>query len=77
MDPFVCAIAIVKQAMAKSVAHQEKVDANTKTTEMEPTTEQKTEFLKAIKEILAETNANANANHEEMMAKIQTETEAI
>jgi hypothetical protein len=54
MDPYDHATAITKQVMAKSDAHQEMTDANTKTTEMEPTTEQKTEFLKAIKVILAE-----------------------
>jgi hypothetical protein len=32
MDPFDCAIAIMKQVMAKSDTHQEKVDTNTKTT---------------------------------------------
>jgi hypothetical protein len=46
-------IAIVKQVMAKSDAHQEKMDPNMKITEMEPTAVQKVEFLKAVKEMLA------------------------
>jgi hypothetical protein len=74
MDPFDRAIVIVKQVMVKLDAHQEKTDANTKNTKMEPTTEQKTESLKAVKEILAGMNDNANANHKEMKAKIRAET---
>jgi spore coat protein CotH len=77
MYPFDRAIGIVKQVMGKSNAHQEKSDANTKTTEMQPTMEQKTEFLKAAKEILAEMNASANTNNKEMMAKIRTEMKAM
>jgi hypothetical protein len=40
--------------MAKSDAHQGEMDTKEKTMEMEPTMEQNTEFLRAIKEILAE-----------------------
>jgi hypothetical protein len=65
MNSFDRAIAIAKQVMAKSDARQEKADANTKTTEIEPTTnDQKTEFLKAVKEILAEMSARMDANME-------------
>jgi hypothetical protein len=54
MDPFNRAIAIMKQVMVKSDARQEKAHANTKTTEMKPTTEPKAEFLRAVKEMTAD-----------------------
>jgi tryptophanyl-tRNA synthetase len=61
-------IAIVKQVMANSDAHQEKMDANMKTTELEPTMEQKTEFLKAVKEILTEMRDERKTFRDKMKA---------
>jgi hypothetical protein len=51
MDLFGRARAIVKEVMAKSDAHQRKTDGHMETREL--TTEERTEFLKAVKEILA------------------------
>jgi hypothetical protein len=62
MGPFDRARAIVKQVMGTSDAHQGKTDGHMKTTEREITTKQKTEFLKAVKEILANVMTQMDAD---------------
>jgi hypothetical protein len=82
MDPCDRSRAIVKEVMAKSDAHQGKTNGHMETTEL--TTEQRTEFLKAVKEILAnmmtQREADRKARREEIEARTkatQAETEAI
>jgi hypothetical protein len=77
MDPFGRVTAIVKQVMATSDAHQGKTDGHMETTEMELTTEQKTEFLKAVKEILAKMMTQVDTNHEKMMARMDAHHKII